>query len=200
MRNGFSFIYMGEWFQAVSPWTFSALVPGDSTSVLLLTVHSRTDWDTRQLLPSAPLSGPHEALTDPFSPSSDLGLHFMPDAILLQMSPSVCFPGYCADLLQSGFALCHLTVRISIKTGSLHPDLNWRASNFSIALSAPGGCGFTCISRCVVMLWHLNDMIVCAHFLLHCCLVAGDDDDLVLVRVWKTWLGSPVLETQRSPL
>lgn len=59
---------------------------------------------------------------------------------------SLCFPGYCADLLQSGFASCHLTVVISIKKGSSHSDLDWRASNFGTVLTAPGGCGFTCHS------------------------------------------------------
>lgn len=103
MRNGFSFIYQESEFKLYPLGRFLPL--------FLVTAQASVSWrcirgqtDTRQLLPSALMSAPTRG-ADTFSPSSDLALHLIPDAILLQMSPSVCFPGYYADFMQSGFAL-----------------------------------------------------------------------------------------------
>lgn len=140
MSYGFSFIYMGELFHAVSPWRFLSSLLGDS-SVRLVTVHSRTGWDTGQLLPStlssAPTRGADRSFQTLFWSSSTLHPWRNPP-VIVPVSKFV-------SLVTVPFC-CSLALSISNKRSSSHPDLDWSLSDFVIALIAPMGCGVMCIS------------------------------------------------------
>lgn len=114
---------------------------GDSTSIRRVTVHSRTGWDTRQLLPStlssAPTRGADRSFQTLFWSSSTLHPWRNPPAIV----PVSKFVSLVTVLF-----CCSLAVRISNQTSSSHPDLDWSLSDFMIALIAPIDCG-VCI-RC----------------------------------------------------